>query len=102
MEDGNSCPNKLHQRQPHQLVLSEDDGIGRNVPGNNAVGTDDTIITNYYTFQNGNIAVNFHIFTDNDWRSIEFGFVPDIFRLGVESMVVIVEFTAFSNAGIIA
>jgi hypothetical protein len=83
-------------------VFSEDDRISRNVSGNNTIRSDDTVITDCYAFQNGNIAVNLDIFPDNDWRCIEFCFMPNVFWFGIEGVVVVVEFATFSDAGIVA
>lgn len=91
----------LHQRQSHQLVLSEDDGIGWNVSRDYTIGADDAVITNGHPFQDGDVAVYFNIFTDNDWRCIELAFVPDVLGFCFESVVVVIKLAAFCHAGII-
>jgi len=83
-------------------VFSENDGIGRNISGNHTIGSDDAIIANCYTFQNGNIAVDFNIFPDDDWRCVKFLFVPNVLWFCVKSVVMIIEFATFCDASIVA
>ena len=92
----------LHQRQPHQFVFPEDDGIGWNIARNYTVCSNDTIISNRNPFQNSDIAVNFYIFSNDDRRCVEFIFMPHIFWLCIKGVIVVVEFATFGNASIIA
>jgi len=83
-------------------VFAEDDGIGRHISGNYTVRTDDAIIADSNTLQDGDIAVDLYVFADDNRRGVEFRFVPDVFWLGIESVVVVIKFATFRNTGIIA
>jgi len=92
----------LHQRQPHQLVFSEDDGVRRHIARDHTICPDDAVVANRDTFQNGDVTVDFYIFPNDNWRCIEFVFVPDVFWFCIESVVVVVEFAAFCDTCVVA